>query len=192
MKNPAVIVGNGLSRKGFDLEKLVGRCPIYGCNALYRDFSGWDYLVAIDDNMIQEILSKKYPIEKQLIIPEESDRYEKPEYSFPFGQRRTNSGMIAMEKALDRGHDLLFCLGFDFLLSGDQSVSNVYEGSQNYGSETKATETDNVFRIKYLEWFVARYPESNFIFVFPEQISNENVTAENILSISYQQFEESF
>ena len=35
-------IGNGESRKGFDLEKLRPYGKIYGCNALYRDFTPGD------------------------------------------------------------------------------------------------------------------------------------------------------
>jgi hypothetical protein len=31
-------IGNGESRKGFDLESLRKHGTIYGCNAIYRDF----------------------------------------------------------------------------------------------------------------------------------------------------------
>jgi hypothetical protein len=40
-------IGNGESRKGFDLEKLRPHGKIYGCNALYRDFTP-DHLSAVD------------------------------------------------------------------------------------------------------------------------------------------------
>ena len=44
------VIGNGLSRKGFDLKKLDD-CVTVGCNSLYKDYSP-SYLVAIDRNMI--------------------------------------------------------------------------------------------------------------------------------------------
>ena len=45
----AFIIGNGPTREEIDLNTLVGKGVIYGCNALYRDFSGFDYLVVIDE-----------------------------------------------------------------------------------------------------------------------------------------------
>ena len=47
-------VGNGESRKDCDLNKLKELGPIYGCNALYRDFTP-DLLIAGDGPMIREI-----------------------------------------------------------------------------------------------------------------------------------------
>ena len=40
-------IGNGESRKDFDLETLRPHGKIYGCNALYRDFTP-DVIIAVD------------------------------------------------------------------------------------------------------------------------------------------------
>jgi len=47
-------IGNGESRKGFDLEKLRPHGKIYGCNALYRDFMP-DVLTSVDHGIMHEI-----------------------------------------------------------------------------------------------------------------------------------------
>ena len=44
-------IGNGESRKGFDLEKLRQHGKIYGCNAIYRDFLP-DVLTAVDHGIM--------------------------------------------------------------------------------------------------------------------------------------------
>ena len=46
-------IGNGESRKDFDLERLRPHGKIYGCNGLYRDFVP-DVLVAMDYNICHE------------------------------------------------------------------------------------------------------------------------------------------
>lgn len=46
------VVGNGESRKGINLDTLPR--PVFGCNALYRDFQP-DYLVAGDPAITEEI-----------------------------------------------------------------------------------------------------------------------------------------
>ena len=51
------VIGNGESRRGYDLTKLKEFGPVYGCNALYRDFIP-DVLVAVDEAMIKEIKEK--------------------------------------------------------------------------------------------------------------------------------------
>ena len=47
-------IGNGGSRKNFDLESLRGKGRIYGCNALYRDFKP-DVLISVDNGIMHEI-----------------------------------------------------------------------------------------------------------------------------------------
>ena len=58
-------IGNGESRKDFNLETLRNHGKIYGCNALYRDFTP-DVLVAMDFNICHEIYRSgyafKYPV----------------------------------------------------------------------------------------------------------------------------------
>ena len=47
-------IGNGESRKGFDLEQLRPYGKIYGCNALYRDFLP-DALICVDHGIMHEV-----------------------------------------------------------------------------------------------------------------------------------------
>lgn len=47
-------LGNGESRKEYDIEKLRSHGRIYGCNALYRDFTP-DVLVSVDHGIMHEI-----------------------------------------------------------------------------------------------------------------------------------------
>ena len=58
-------VGNGESRKGFDLEKLRPYGKIYGCNALYRDFMP-DVLTSVDHGIMHEVyhagVAQKIPV----------------------------------------------------------------------------------------------------------------------------------
>ena len=178
---PAIIIGNGPSRSDIDLHKLVGKAPLYGCNALYRDFNKLDYLVAIDNGMINELHKERVNV-GNLIVPPEDERWESSEYSTQ--RRRNNAGMIAMDYAIGHGNNLLYLLGFDFVLSGEDSVDNVYKDSKNYGPETHAREEDNYYRLKYFEWFVSKHLEVSIIFVVPDDkietcksIKSENVRA---------------
>ena len=47
-------IGNGESRKGFDLDKLKPFGKIYGCNAIHRDYMP-DVLTAVDHGIMHEI-----------------------------------------------------------------------------------------------------------------------------------------
>ncbi|MEK9698305.1 MAG: hypothetical protein VW270_21225, partial [Candidatus Poseidoniales archaeon] len=53
----AYIIGNGESRKNFDLYSLPQ--DTYGCNALYREYEP-DFLIVVDRHMYQEIANTEY------------------------------------------------------------------------------------------------------------------------------------
>jgi hypothetical protein len=184
---PAVIIGNGPSRNIIDLHKLAGKAPLYGCNALYRDFHEWDYLVAIDDGMIDE-LHKERVDNGNLIIPPEDERWESANYSNQ--RRRNNAGMIAMDYAIRHKNNLMYLLGFDFILEGEDSVDNVYKNSDNYGPETHALEEDNYYRMKYFEWFVLENVDVSFIFVVPDHKIKtcKSVRAGNVRAMTTSEF----
>ena len=50
----AYIIGNGPSRKGFDLERLKATGQTYGCNAIYRDFMP-DFIFSVDSKITVEM-----------------------------------------------------------------------------------------------------------------------------------------
>ena len=52
-------IGNGESRKQLDLETLRPHGKIYGCNALYRDFTP-DHLSAVDAGIMHEIYNSGF------------------------------------------------------------------------------------------------------------------------------------
>lgn len=183
MSNPAFIVGNGVSRNSIVLNELVGQAPIYGCNALFRDFDKWDYLVSIDQGMVTEIgNSEGLYGNGTVIVPPGDQQYEPHEYS-PH-RRRNNAGMIAMDIAIKGGFDILYLLGIDFVLEGNISTDNVYKNTQNYGLETHSTQDDNFYRMKYFEWFVRKNKEVKFIFVIPEDFRVRNVDSDNVLTMT--------
>ncbi len=52
-------IGNGTSRKNFNLDKLRPHGKIFGCNALYRTFTP-DVLIAVDHGIMHEIYHSGY------------------------------------------------------------------------------------------------------------------------------------
>jgi len=58
-------IGNGESRKDFDLNVLKGKGKVYGCNAIYRDYPELiDVLTAVDNGIIHEIYHSGYALKK--------------------------------------------------------------------------------------------------------------------------------
>ena len=184
--NPAFIIGNGESRRNFDLNDIKGVAPIYGCNALYRDFSP-DWLVAVDEGVIDEINSSNFPKESTLFPRSKAEEYE-PADMHPGRNRypRNNSGMYAMQRAIEKDHNVLLCLGFDFLINDSYlSCTNLFAGTKNYGAETHANFEDNAGRIRYLEWFARKNKDVVFIFVLEDLFPKVPIGAKNIFTIPY-------
>lgn len=189
----AYIIGNGPSRSEIDLRELKGKGTIYGCNALYRDYPQFDipdYLVAIDDIIIDEIDNSLFPSDR-FIKPPEEDRFEDNKYN-PLVRNRSNAGMNAMTEAVKAGHDKIYCFGFDFMLkTADRSLGNIYEGSPGYGRETRSRYIDNINRVNYMTYVAKKHPSANFVFVVPEYGNMDEyhtVEASNVTGTFYGTF----
>lgn len=62
--NRVFILGNGQSRKNIHLEGLKHLGKVYGCNALYRDFTP-DALVCVDGGMQHEVYTSGYALKNK-------------------------------------------------------------------------------------------------------------------------------
>jgi len=187
MKNPdktAYIIGNGGSRKEFDLLLLKGKGTVFGCNALYRDYQRStpkyvlpDYLVAIDNPIITEIESSDFP-SSRVLIPPEDEKWEPVELHWGRAvnkqwdpQRpRSNAGMNAILEAIKLEYETLYVFGFDFLVvDQNTAMSNLYDGTDCYGLETRANLNDTRNRMKYLGYVIENNPKTNFVFCYPKE-----------------------
>jgi hypothetical protein len=196
MASVAFIIGNGKSRDNFDLTKLKGHGTVFGCNALYRDFPDHslpDYLVAIDQAITEEIQSSKFPKDR-FIVPPFEEQFEDPEYN-PYNRFRSNAGVNAMLEAIKMKYDVLYCLGFDFMLRNPKrSLGNMYDGTNAYGIETRSRYTDNLNRVKYMQFLARKYNRVKFKFVVPRYGNKDeyhNLNAKNVFGVFYDSFEAS-
>ncbi len=181
----AHIIGNGGSRKGFDLMQLKNKGSVFGCNALYRDYvlQGYvlpDYLVAIDNPIITEIEGSSFP-STRVLIPPENERWEPIELhwgravnkSWNPARPRSNAGMNAILEAIKKEYTQLYIFGFDFLVvDQNTAMSNLYDGTECYGLETRANLQDTRNRMKYLGYVLEKYPDTNFTFCYPKDAGN--------------------
>ena len=192
MESIAFIVGNGPSRSKFDLNKLKGHGTIYGCNALYRDFD-CDYLVAIDKPIIEEIENSDYP-KARFIVPPLEEQFEDPQYN-PYARYRSNAGINAMLEAIKAKYNVLYCLGFDFMLKSPKlSLGNLYDGTNAYGIQTRSRYVDNLNRVKYMQFIARKYNKVKFKFVVPRYGNKDeyhNLNAKNVFGVFYDSFEQS-
>jgi hypothetical protein len=94
--------------------------------------------------------------------------------------------MYAMQRAIEKDHNVLICLGFDFLINDSYlSCTNLFAGTKNYGAETHANFEDNAGRIRYLEWFANKNKDVTFIFVLEDLFPKVPIGAKNIFTIPY-------
>ncbi len=184
----AFIIGNGPTRLDINLHDLVGKGKIYGCNALYRDFDKFDYLVVIDEQFkkLIEMGGKEGVVEgTKLILPPDEECIEETT------GRRSNAGMNAMREAIRHGATKLFCLGFDFIIKDEvANTDNVYKNTEGYGEETHATYEDSKHRVNYLHWFMNQNKDVRFTFVVPDpiEIFNIGLNTDNVFGMTINNF----
>jgi len=125
----AFVLGNGVSRKNIDLTKLQTCGKIYGCNALHREFAP-DVLVATDRPIAEHIQNSGYSTTHRFHTRRRIEglgALEVPQHYFGF-----SSGPIAAGIAAIDGHKRIYLLGFDMGPSENNTINNIYAGSEFY------------------------------------------------------------
>jgi hypothetical protein len=155
----AFVLGNGLSRKGLDLGWLRQHGKIYGCNALYREFTP-DVLVATDRPIATSIQESGYaqsnifytrrPMEGLGALPV-------PRAYFGY-----SSGPIATAISAIDGHRLIYLLGFDMGPVNTNQFNNIYAGTEFYKpNNSQPTFTGNW--VKQLIRIAQDFPQVQFV-----------------------------
>lgn len=125
----AFVLGNGISRKIIDLNQLRSFGKIYGCNALYREFTP-DVLVATDRPIAEQIQTSGYALTNEFYTrrPLEGTgaRPLLPEY------QGYSSGPNALGLASRNDHQQIFMLGFDMGPTENNLFNNVYADTEFY------------------------------------------------------------
>ena len=170
--NRALIIGNGDSRSGFDLNLakrnqagLLGRNKLqtYGCNALYRDFTP-DFLVVTGKEFINEILTTNYTDEHVVYANAWAiDKFPKKFYLIP-QDPAWNSGSIAAYLACFDGHKKVYLLGFDGNDS-DQYNNNIYNDTIGYPSRLQPV--NESFYVESMLQVFQTYPDVDFVRLSP-------------------------
>jgi len=123
----AYIIGNGESRKDFDLYSLPQ--DTYGCNALYRDYAP-DFLFVVDRFMYKEVVESGYG-EKNIVYTNLNNmqKFGGVCHLIPNNPHK-GAGTNAMHTAIHDGHTNLICIGFD--CGEDAPNNNVYKDTPCY------------------------------------------------------------
>lgn len=144
--NSSILIGNGESRKGIDLQKFTGKFPMVGCNAVHRDCIV-DHLVCYDSRMVREALDDVNTSQTLIYVREDwyhhfkkmlKNRNIRPMPEIPYsGQHRADhprnwgSGTFALIVASNLEQENIFVLGYD-LYGNKNLVNNVYKDTNNY------------------------------------------------------------
>jgi hypothetical protein len=155
----AFVLGNGISRKTVAPASLQPLGKIYGCNALYREFTP-DVLVATDRPIATAIQESGYAHANCFYTRRPIDG---------LGARRVpalyfgySSGPIATAVAALDGHRRIYLLGFDMGPDKNQQFNNVYAGTEFYKMPT-AMPTFTGNWVKQLIRIVQNFPQTEFV-----------------------------
>jgi len=190
----AYCIGNGPSRKQFDLTRLKASGQTYGCNALYRDFIP-DYIFSVDSPMTLEMIKENVYEKCVHYAPSlEVNRYPKggPSHLHLIPNNpHWICGSSAFWTAGVHGHKNIYLLGYDFREFGKDKFNNIYQDTENYG----ARHSDTVFDgwLKQFRDMLKMRPDVNYIMVHdnaPEYMHNVQTGTDlgNSKIISYKEF----
>ena len=188
----AYIIGNGPSRKEFDLNSLKATGQTYGCNALYRDFVP-DFIFSVDTKMTVKMLDDK--------VYEKCIHYAPAlEVNRPHGKDKLHltpnnphwiSGNQAFWTACVHGHKNIYLIGFDFREYGKGQFNNIYQDTKNYGPR----HSDVIFEIwlsqfrqiqkmrPYCNWTVVHDNPPEYL-----KVSNPSANFGKFKILSYKEF----
>lgn len=130
----AYVIGNGPSRKGFDLNRLKETGQTYGCNALYRDFIP-DFIFSVDARMTSQMIMDdvcKKTIHYAPALEVNRKQAKGMLHLIPHNPHWI-SGNAAFWTAGVHGHKNIYLLGFDFREYGKGELNNIYQDTDCYG-----------------------------------------------------------
>lgn len=173
----AFVLGNGRSRQSIDLDVLKQHGPIYGCNALYREFVP-DVLVATDLPIATAIQESGYAQKHRFytrrpLVNLGAQKICKEYMGF-------SSGPNAVGLACIDGHTRIYMLGFD-LGTSNGKFNNLYADTDFYKkSSAPPTFSGNWIRQitqicnKYSarEFIRVQGPESALVYDLVEKVPN--------------------
>lgn len=130
----AYCIGNGPSRKGFDLSRLKAHGQTYGCNALYRDFIP-DFIFSVDAKMTAQMCLDKVGKKTIHYAPslEVNRKHSKGMIHLIPNNPHWISGNQAFWTACVHGHKNIYLIGYDFKEYGKGQLNNIYQDTPCYG-----------------------------------------------------------
>jgi hypothetical protein len=190
----AYCIGNGPSRKDFDLNKLKATGQTYGCNALYRDFMP-DFIFSVDTKITIEMCENdvgKKTIHYAPALEVNRKQHKDMLHLIP-NNPHWISGNAAFWTAGVHGHKNIYLLGFDFREYGKDRLNNIYQDTNNYGKR----HSDDVFEgwLRQFRDMLKMRPYVNYTVVHdnpPEYLNHLQTGTDlgNSRIMSYKEFED--
>lgn len=179
------VLGNGRSRLRADLTQLKRYGKIYGCNALYREFTP-DYLIAVDPKMIFEIEESKYQIKNE-VWTNPNAKYKKfVGFRYFVPSLGWSSGPTALHLAAKHRPKEIYILGFDY--AGENGhFNNVYADTRNYKS-AKDVPTYHGNWENQTSLVIKEHKDINFFRVVDKDFYNVGWTYPNFKQLTYKNF----
>lgn len=140
------VIGNGLSRAGYDLTRRDGHGTTLGCNGIYNDYQP-DYVIGVDVGIkaqIHEAIESGYPRKWKFVTREfdvntivwiTCDGEKIKKRCHVNGGLNNNSGVLAAAYAVEiLGVTECYLLGMDFFRPTPSGVNDIYGGYHPGGS----------------------------------------------------------
>lgn len=179
----AYVIGNGVSRKPINLKLLNG--PVYGCNAIYRDFTP-DVLVATDKLISRAIQDSGYA---------KRNRFHTRHVCSDTGAKGLDrryagwsSGPNALQLAVHDKHKDITLIGFDFGSIHDK-FNNVYADTEFYKKSTDGNTYSGNW-VKQIMSLIQQFPKVHFTFVLGKDSNKVDklLSFANVDSVSVEKF----
>jgi len=189
----AYCIGNGPSRKGFDLDMLKHTGQTYGCNALYRDFIP-DFIFSVDTNMTMKMVEDGVGLKTIHYAPalQVNRKESKGMIHLIPNNPHWISGNAAFWTAGVHGHKNIYLIGYDFRQYGKNKFNNIYQDTECYGERND----DNIFDgwLKQFRDMLKMRPYVNYTLVHdnPQEYMHNLQTGTDLGNskvISYKEFE---
>lgn len=190
----AYCIGNGPSRKGFDLNRLKPTGQTYGCNALYRDFLP-DFIFSVDMLMTMKMCEDGVGKKTVHYAPSLEVNRKKNKGMLHLIPRNPHwiSGNAAFWTAGVHGHKNIYMLGYDFRQYGEGELNNIYQGTECYGERNG----DDIFEgwLATFRRMLKMRPDVNYTIVHdnpPSYLNNLQTGTDhgNSKVIGYKEFED--
>ena len=190
------VIGNGESRKNFDLS-LLDKHITYGCNAIFRDYKV-SVLVSKDLNITDELYQSDYldtnkaytyPDVRTFILNKYNDETsQKNANLFPIPNTNTHihyyAGLQALTLAVKEKPNNIFILGFDMTNNDNNQFNNMYKDTNAYKTSTQEGPAYVKERKAFISLIDKNRQYTHYYYVLPEdyQRKHKGPLAESILT----------